>query len=241
MPDVNFTNLLMVAVIALLTPLTLGLAPRLGLPAVDLEIAAGIVVGPQVLGWVEVDVPVSIVSLLGLAFLLFLAGLEIDLHRLKGQVMRLALVGYAATLVLGVVTGLELDAVSWVDSPGQIATPPPPRAAGSGRCSSGPRPVGLDRAGSCRERGSAMATAPLAVCAVVRWACALVTGGPGGQAGEPGQHVLAPAEVAVEAGLGGGEVGSVGVLAGSVHREVEGCLGALRPVVPQPVVSPDRR
>ncbi|MCW2807888.1 MAG: Na+/H+ antiporter-like protein [Marmoricola sp.] len=130
MPDVNFTNLLMVAVIALLTPLTLGLAPRLGLPAVDLEIAAGIVVGPQVLGWVEVDVPVSIVSLLGLAFLLFLAGLEIDLHRLKGQVMRLALVGYAATLVLGVVTGLELDAVSWVDSPGQIATPPPPRAAG---------------------------------------------------------------------------------------------------------------
>ena len=77
MPDVEFTNLLRVAVIALLAPLTLGLAPRLRLPAVVLEIVTGIVVGPQVLGWVEVDLPVSIVSLLGLAFLLFLAGLEI--------------------------------------------------------------------------------------------------------------------------------------------------------------------
>ncbi len=121
MPDVEFTNLLMVAVIALLAPLTLGLAPRLRLPAVVLEIVAGIIVGPQVLGWVEVDLPVSIVSLLGLAFLLFLAGLEIDLQRLKGQVLRLALVGYAVTLVLGVVAGLGLDAVGWVDSPGLIA------------------------------------------------------------------------------------------------------------------------
>ncbi len=75
MPDVAFTNLLMVTVIALLAPLTLGLAPRLRVPAAVLEIVAGIVVGPQVLGWVEVDLPVSIVALLGLAFLLFLAGL----------------------------------------------------------------------------------------------------------------------------------------------------------------------
>ncbi|WP_036226781.1 cation:proton antiporter [Marmoricola sp. URHB0036] len=121
MPDVEFTNLLLVAVIALLAPLTLGLAPRLRVPAVVLEIVAGIVVGPQVLGWVEVDLPVSIVSLLGLAFLLFLAGLEIDLQQLRGQVLRLALVGYAVTLVLGVVTGLGLDAVGWVHSPGLVA------------------------------------------------------------------------------------------------------------------------
>ena len=85
MPDVEFTNLLVVAVIALLAPLTLGLAPALRFPSVVLEIIAGVVVGPQVLGWVEVDLPVSIVALLGLAFLLFLAGLEIDVHQLRGQ------------------------------------------------------------------------------------------------------------------------------------------------------------
>ncbi len=121
MPDVEFTNLLMVAVIALLAPLTLGLTPGLRLPAVVLEIVAGIVVGPQVLGWVEVDLPVSIVALLGLAFLLFLAGLEIDVHQLRGQVLRLAVVGYAVTLVLGLVAGTWLDVAGWVGSPGLIA------------------------------------------------------------------------------------------------------------------------
>ena len=65
MPDVEFTNLLVVAVIALLAPLTLGLAPALRFPSVVLEIIAGVVVGPQVLGWVEVDVPVSIAGLAG--------------------------------------------------------------------------------------------------------------------------------------------------------------------------------
>ena len=38
----------------------------------------------QVLGWVEVDFLVFIVALLGLAFFLFLAGLEIDVHQLRG-------------------------------------------------------------------------------------------------------------------------------------------------------------
>ncbi len=121
MPDVQFTNLLMVLAIALLAPLTLGLAPRLRVPAVVLEIVAGIVVGPQVLGWVEVDLPVSIVSLLGLAFLLFLAGLEIDVHRLRGRLLRLALLGYVVTLVLGTGVGAGLRAAGWVGSAGLVA------------------------------------------------------------------------------------------------------------------------
>ena len=121
MPDVEFTNLLAVTVIALLAPLLLGLAPALRAPAVVLEIIAGVVVGPQGLGWVEVDVPVSIVALLGLAFLLFLAGLEVDVHRLRGQVLRLALVGYVVTVALGLCVGLGLDAAGWVDSPGLVA------------------------------------------------------------------------------------------------------------------------
>jgi Kef-type K+ transport system membrane component KefB len=90
-------------------------------PAVVLEIIAGIVVGPQVLDWVEVDLPVSIVALLGLAFLLFLAGLEIDVHQLRGQVLRLAVVAYVLTLLLGISVGLGLDAAGWVSSPGLVA------------------------------------------------------------------------------------------------------------------------
>ncbi len=121
MPDVEFTNLLVITVIALLAPLLLGLAPALRFPAVVLEIIAGVVVGPQVLGWVDVDLPVSIVALLGLAFLLFLAGLEIDVHQLRGQVLRLALLGYVATVLLGLAVGVGFHALGWVGGPGLVA------------------------------------------------------------------------------------------------------------------------
>jgi Kef-type K+ transport system membrane component KefB len=70
MPDVSFENLVVVCVVALLAPLTLGFAPRVRLPAVVLEIVAGIVVGPSLLGWVEPDLPVQVLALIGLAFLL---------------------------------------------------------------------------------------------------------------------------------------------------------------------------
>ena len=55
-----------------------------------LEIVIGIVLGPAVLGWVEIDQPVEVLALIGLAFLLFLAGLEIDLGALRGALLRAA-------------------------------------------------------------------------------------------------------------------------------------------------------
>jgi Kef-type K+ transport system membrane component KefB len=85
MPDGSFGSLLIVAAIAATAPLLIGLTPRLRIPAVVLEIVAGIVVGPSGLGWVRIDLPIQILSLLGLAFLLFLAGLEIDLNQLRGR------------------------------------------------------------------------------------------------------------------------------------------------------------
>ncbi len=121
MPEVGFTNLLVVCLIALLAPLALGFAPRVRVPAVVLEIVVGVVVGPSVLGWVEADLVVSVVAVLGLAFLLFLAGLEIDVHRLRGAVLRLALLGYAATLILGLAVGESLAQIGWVSSPVLVA------------------------------------------------------------------------------------------------------------------------
>lgn len=121
MPEVHFANLFAVTLIALLAPLLLGLAPALRVPAVVLEIVAGIVVGPHGLRLVEVDLPVQIVSLLGLGFLLFLAGLEIDIHRLRGRVLQLALLGYLVTLVLGGISGLGFSAAGWVHSPFLLA------------------------------------------------------------------------------------------------------------------------
>lgn len=121
MPDVHFTNLFAVALIALVAPLLLGLVPALRIPAVVLEIVVGIALGPHALGLVDVDLPVQIVALLGLGFLLFLAGLEIDVHRLRGRVLRMALLGYVITLALGGLAGAGFSAAGWVHSPYLLA------------------------------------------------------------------------------------------------------------------------
>jgi len=86
------------------------LLATLRVPAVVLEIVAGVIVGPSVLGWVEVDLPVQILALFGLAFLLFLAGLEIDLNRLKGRALGVAMLGYVITLALGLAAGVVFHA-----------------------------------------------------------------------------------------------------------------------------------
>jgi Kef-type K+ transport system membrane component KefB len=117
MPDVSLENLLVVCALAVLAPLVVGFWPQLRVPAVVLEIVAGIIVGPAVLGWVRVDLPLQILALLGLAFLLFLAGLEIDLHRLRGRVLSAAVLGYLATLVLGLGAGAAFAAAGWVAQP----------------------------------------------------------------------------------------------------------------------------
>ena len=95
MPDVGFDNLLLVLAIAFCVPLGLGLLPKVRIPSVAVEILAGIVLGPAVLGWIDVDLPVSILALLGLAVLLLLSGLEIDLRRLRGATGRRAAAGAA--------------------------------------------------------------------------------------------------------------------------------------------------
>src|SRR5204862_3031426 len=69
----------------------------------------------------DVDVPVSILALIGLAFLLFLSGLEIDLQRLRGRVLRLTAIGFAVSFVVGILVGLALDAGGFVKSPMFIA------------------------------------------------------------------------------------------------------------------------
>ena len=116
MPDVSFTSLLVVAVVAVLAPLLLGYLPGLRIPAVVLEIIVGVALGPAGLGWIAVDLPVQVTGILGLAFLLFLAGLEIDLRALRGPSLGLAVAGYGVTLVLGLGAGLVAHAAGSVQS-----------------------------------------------------------------------------------------------------------------------------
>src|SRR5438477_4407443 len=121
MIEVHFTNLLIVVAVALLAPLALGFFPRVRLPAIVLEIVLGIVIGPSGLGWVKPDMPVSIRALVGLAFLLFLSGLEIDVQRLRGRVLKLTALGFVVSFVIAIVLGIGLKAGGFVKSPLFIA------------------------------------------------------------------------------------------------------------------------
>src|SRR3954452_8559578 len=101
---ISFTSVAVIAVVAVLAPLVVGFT-GVRLPAIVLEILLGIVVGPQVLGWASNDEPVQVLSLIGLAFLLLLAGLEIDFDRLRGRLLRITGLGYAVSFGLALVVG----------------------------------------------------------------------------------------------------------------------------------------
>jgi Kef-type K+ transport system membrane component KefB len=110
-----------VAAVAFAAPFALGLVPRLRLPAVVLEIVLGIVIGPSVLGWATADEPVTIMSLIGLSFLLLIAGLEVDYDRLRGRLLEVAGLGFVVSFALGLLAGFSLDAAGVVGSPLLIA------------------------------------------------------------------------------------------------------------------------
>jgi Kef-type K+ transport system membrane component KefB len=119
--DVSFTSLAIVAAAGFLAPLVAGLVPQLRLPNVVVEIVFGILIGPSVLGWAKADQPVQILALIGLSFLLFIAGLEVDYDRFRGRLLRVTGFSFVLSLALGLVIGVGLHAAGLVRSPLLIA------------------------------------------------------------------------------------------------------------------------
>jgi Kef-type K+ transport system membrane component KefB len=117
----SFDDLLIVAAVAFAAPFVLGLFPGVRLPSVVLEIVAGIVIGPSLLGIVEVDQAIEVVALIGLGFVLFLAGLEIEFEKLRGRVLKLTALGFAVSFGIAVVVGLVLSAAGLVETPLLVA------------------------------------------------------------------------------------------------------------------------
>ncbi len=93
----------------------LAAARGLPLPVVVVELIAGILIGPQVLG-LHAGEFVSFFSDLGLGLLFFFAGYEIDLARIAGRPLVLALAGWAMSLVLAYTIGGLLAAAGVVVS-----------------------------------------------------------------------------------------------------------------------------
>ena len=119
--QISFTSLAIVAATGFVAPLVVGFVPGLRLPTVVVEIVFGILIGPSVLGWAKADAPVQIMALIGLSFLLLIAGLEVDYERFRGRLLAVTGLGFVLSIAIGLLIGLGLDAAGLVGSPLLIA------------------------------------------------------------------------------------------------------------------------
>jgi Kef-type K+ transport system membrane component KefB len=92
--------LLIVLIAGVLAPLLGEYTSRFGLPVIVLEILIGIIIGPIGLGWGDPSAGIiPSLSLFGMGFLFFLAGLEVDLVAM-GDKLKRALITWASILVI---------------------------------------------------------------------------------------------------------------------------------------------
>ena len=84
---------------------------RIGQPAIVGEILGGVLVGPSVLGWVEVGEVLRVFSELGIVFLLFWVGLETRLSEMRevgGSALAVGSAGVVLPFLCGIGFGLAL-------------------------------------------------------------------------------------------------------------------------------------
>ena len=118
MTSLSVGTLVLIALAAVLAPVLSELTGAIAVPEIVIQIGLGILMGPYVLGIAHVTNVVTGLSDLGLTFLIFLAGYELDLQKIKGRPLELAAAGWAISLAIGagvafalVSSGLARDTV----------------------------------------------------------------------------------------------------------------------------------
>jgi Kef-type K+ transport system membrane component KefB len=113
--------LLVVLFVAAVAPLFNELPIRLRLPLVVLELLFGVAIGPQGLDLVAQEGLLRALSALGLSFLFFLAGLDLDFAALRGWPLRRGVAGWALSVALALALTLSLHRLGLVADPVLVA------------------------------------------------------------------------------------------------------------------------
>ncbi|MGV1048888.1 MAG: cation:proton antiporter [Solirubrobacterales bacterium] len=117
MVHVDTESFFVIVLVAALAAATVAAAPaRFLAPVVVVEIALGILVGPQVLDIATADSFIAFFANLGLGMLFFFAGYEIDFQRIRGQPLELGAGGWLLSIVLALALGGLLAAAGVIDS-----------------------------------------------------------------------------------------------------------------------------
>lgn len=111
MISVDAASFFVIVTIAALAAITVAAVPRhLAPPVVVVELAMGILVGPEVLGLADTDDFIEFFSNLGLGMLFFFAGYEIDFERIRGRPLKLGAIGWLLSIALAYGIGGALAA-----------------------------------------------------------------------------------------------------------------------------------
>jgi len=109
----GLTSLLVVTLVAALTPLAAGLLRRARVPQVVLLILGGILIGPDVLGWAD-TASIELVADVGLGFLFLLAGYELELELFRQRPGRLGIGGWFVSVAIALLVTGVLEATGFV-------------------------------------------------------------------------------------------------------------------------------
>lgn len=108
--------ILAVLVIAVLAPLIAQATRKFGMSLVVLELLLGFAAGPHGLDWARPEGGVPYIAIAGMAFLFFLAGMEIDLQDIRGQPLKRAFFGWAGIVLLACLVAFSLRAAGLIDA-----------------------------------------------------------------------------------------------------------------------------
>lgn len=114
-------NVAFVSLLAVAAPAVARGFPRAMVPGIVVEILAGLAVGPHGLGWLRVDGALSTLALLGVTFLFFLAGLEVDFHQIGGPLLARSAAAYGLGFALALLATVLLRAAGLVQAPVLVA------------------------------------------------------------------------------------------------------------------------
>jgi Kef-type K+ transport system membrane component KefB len=115
------SELLLITFVAMLAPLLAELPGSVRFPVVVLEVVLGILIGPHVFHLANPDGLIAMLGQLGLTFLLFLVGLEIDFDKIRGKPLSLAVGSWSITFLLSIVCMFIFNVIGLIQTPPLLA------------------------------------------------------------------------------------------------------------------------
>jgi len=108
-PQPDVSSLVLILLVSSLAAITSRLHHRLVLPSIVVEIALGILIGPDVFDFAETDPYIEFLSTIGLVFLFFFAGLEVIERKVPRATLFRGTEGWAISIAVALAVGVALE------------------------------------------------------------------------------------------------------------------------------------